>query len=234
MEGLWFANYFRELNMQSIILRLVICTICGGAVGIEREWRHRTAGFKTHILVCLGAAVCMMTGQYVREYMKISGVDPTRIGAQVISGIGFLGVGTIIVTKNAKVKGLTTAAGLWVSACIGLAVGIGFYEIAILSTILVVALFLGVRQLNMFDVVRENNMHVYIELRDVTYVRVIMNLFRENKYSVYSMSMKESKMEDCSMVGVVFGIRGGEQIEREILSLISQQEYVLGYVELEN
>ena len=234
MEGLWFSNYLRDLNMQSILLRLVICGICGGAVGIEREWRHRTAGFKTHILVCLGAAVCMMTGQYVTEYMKMTVVDPTRIGAQVISGIGFLGVGTIIVTKNAKVKGLTTAAGLWVSACIGLAVGIGFYEIAILSTVFVVALFLGVRQLNVFGVVRENNVHIYVEVSDVSYVRTLMKCLRENEYAVFSMDMRSSGKAENGVVGIVLGIRGGEHAEKEILSLISDQEYVVGYEEIEN
>jgi len=186
MQYLWFPDSFREIGMWSIVLRVVCCIVCGGVVGIEREWRHRTAGFKTHILVCLGSCICMITGQFACSYFELTSIDPTRIGAQVVSGIGFLGVGTIIVTKDNKVKGLSTAAGLWVSACIGLAIGIGFYEIALISTICVVALFLVVKHLKKFGLMNEGRKVLYLELEDITNVKDLSRLLKKSSVQHFS------------------------------------------------
>lgn len=98
----------------------------GGVIGLERDLKNHAAGFRTYILVCLGSSIVMMTNQFIFNNYELG--DPARMGAQVISGIGFLGAGTIMVTNHNHVKGLTTAAGLWSAACIGLAIGIGFYE----------------------------------------------------------------------------------------------------------
>jgi putative Mg2+ transporter-C (MgtC) family protein len=114
------------LTIASVIVRIVLAVILGGMIGIERGVRNHPAGFRTHILVCVGACLAMITNEYVFDAIGTV-TDPTRMGAQVISGIGFLGVGTIFMSGNNKVKGLTTAAGLWASACVGLAIGIGFY-----------------------------------------------------------------------------------------------------------
>lgn len=119
----------RELNAVSIILRVVLAMIIGGVIGTERMVKNQPVGSRTYMVVCLGACLVMLTNQYI--FNMFNSGDPTRLGAQVISGIGFLGAGTIMVTGNNKIKGLTTAAGLWSAACIGLAIGIGFYEGAI-------------------------------------------------------------------------------------------------------
>ncbi len=121
---------FQELNEITITVRICLALIIGGILGMEREVRKQPAGFRTYMLVCMGSAAVMMTNQYISQ--TFGGSDPSRLGAQVISGIGFLGAGTIIVTRNNQVRGLTTAAGLWAAACAGLAVGIGFYKGAIL------------------------------------------------------------------------------------------------------
>lgn len=123
----------KEPNLIAIIVRAILALICGGIIGYDRNVHGSAAGMRTHMLVCLGAMLAMCTGQY--SVMMFESGDITRIGAQVVSGIGFLGAGSIIVTKQNKIAGLTTAAGLWASACIGLAIGIGFYEGAIVSTI---------------------------------------------------------------------------------------------------
>lgn len=123
------------INVFSVGLRIVLSVMCGGVLGLERGKANQSAGMRTYILVCLGAAVVMLTGQYM--YDRFSTGDPARLGAQVISGIGFLGAGSIIIEGKTKVRGLTTAAGLWTSACIGLAIGIGFYEGGILGTAVV-------------------------------------------------------------------------------------------------
>ena len=121
-----------EINLFSVAARIGLSVICGGVLGIERGRANQSAGMRTYILVCLGAALVMLTGQYMFD--KFSTGDPARLGAQVISGIGFLGAGSIIVEGKTKVRGLTTAAGLWTAACIGLAIGIGFYSGGVLAT----------------------------------------------------------------------------------------------------
>ena len=120
-----------------ILVRLLLAGILGGIVGYEREHTHRPAGFRTHILVCVGSALVMITSEFIFEKYKFaSNVDPARLGAQVISGIGFLGAGTII-RDGFNVKGLTTAASLWAVSCVGIATGIGFYAGAIMATVLI-------------------------------------------------------------------------------------------------
>ena len=113
----------RDLTFWSILLRMMLAMTLSGILGYEREKRHRPAGFRTYLVVCLGSTLAMMVGLYVAQYTG-SG-DASRIAAQVISGIGFLGAGTILVTRQNQVKGLTTAAGLWSMACLGLAIGAG-------------------------------------------------------------------------------------------------------------
>lgn len=111
--------------------------IVGGLIGFEREIGNRPAGFRTHTLVCVGSTLVMLTSQFIfEEYSGIVNLDPARLGAQVISGIGFLGAGTIL-KLGPRVRGLTTAASLWVVACLGLAIGAGYYWGAITATILV-------------------------------------------------------------------------------------------------
>ena len=109
--------------------------ICGGIIGLERSRKNRPAGFRTYMIVCLSSALVMMTNQYI--YNNFSGSDPARLGAQVISGIGFLGAGTIMITSRNQIKGLTSAAGLWASACLGLAIGVGFYTGAVIVALIV-------------------------------------------------------------------------------------------------
>ncbi|MBE6576380.1 MAG: MgtC/SapB family protein [Ruminococcaceae bacterium] len=128
-------DYLREFNWISVLVRVLLTMVFGGIIGIGRERKRRPAGFRTHMLVCLGSAMTMMVNQYLID--KGYTVDASRLGAQVISGIGFLGAGTIIVTGHRQVNGLTTAAGLWASACMGLAIGAGFYEGALLACIVI-------------------------------------------------------------------------------------------------
>lgn len=117
------------LSNAEIVLRISLSLAMGGVLGMERGFKNRPAGTRTYMLVCLGACVVMMTGQLVYETYQTG--DPARIGAQVVSGIGFLGAGSIVVTRHHQIKGLTTAAGLWASACVGLALGMGFYTVAL-------------------------------------------------------------------------------------------------------
>ena len=126
-------NAARDINFATTLLRLLLAFLCGTAVGFERSYKNRPAGFRTHILVCIAAASASMTGIFLYLNLGLP-TDMSRLGASVVSGMGFLGAGTIIVTRNRTVKGLTTAAGLWTTGVIGLSIGAGFYEAALMAT----------------------------------------------------------------------------------------------------
>lgn len=152
----------RDLTVISSLIRIILAVFLGGIIGLERGLKNHPAGLRTYILVCMGACIVMMTNQYVHQVF--GGGDPVRMGAQVISGIGFLGAGTIIVTSKNQIRGLTTAAGLWTTACVGLAIGIGLYEIATIGGIVI---FIVLTLLNKLDYhLKENRkaIELYIEL----------------------------------------------------------------------
>jgi len=140
---MWIIEYLQEFNTVSVAVRILLAMIVGGLIGIERGKQGRAAGMRTHILVCLGAALTAMIGFYTNDVLGLS-TDPMRISAQVVSGIGFLGVGTILIKGRFQITGLTTAACVWATATIGLALGAGFYEGALLvflATFLTVTVF---------------------------------------------------------------------------------------------
>ncbi len=147
------------------IFKMVIVILLSGIIGYEREHSHRPAGFRTHILVAVGSALVMMTSAYVfKEYEGITAFDPTRLGAQVISGIGFLGAGTIL-REGFSVKGLTTAASLWAVSCIGLAVGAGYYVGAITTTLVI---YLTLNTFKRFVAKSNPSKNIYIEAENMS------------------------------------------------------------------
>ena len=133
-------SYLRELNIVTMMLRILLAVLCGGLIGLERERKNRPAGFRTYMLTALGATLTVLLSLQLdqmlhgpwREVAESIGAtqDVSRFGAEAAKGIGFLGAGTIIITARQQVKGLTTAAGLWASACLGLTIGAGFYSCA--------------------------------------------------------------------------------------------------------
>lgn len=129
-------NFLRQPDMLGMTVRVLLALVCGGAIGWERTEKRRPAGFRTHILICLGAAMTTATSQYLYIVMHYP-ISVSRMGAQVIAGVSFIGAGAIMMTKWRRVRGLTTAAGLWVVAIVGLCCGTAFYEGAVYATILV-------------------------------------------------------------------------------------------------
>ena len=150
-------GYLRELNLVSILFRIFLSVMIGGFLGMERGKKNRPAGLRTYILVCLGSALVMMTNQYV--YLIYQTGDPTRLGAQVISGVGFLGAGTIILTGRNKIM----AAGLWTAACSGLAIGVGFYEGAVLGGIVIAFTVSGMLKFDIWLRKKSKYLELYIE-----------------------------------------------------------------------
>ncbi len=172
-------EYLRDLTTITMIIRVVLAGIAGGIVGLEREVHGRAAGMRTHMLVSLGAALSALIGCYLSVAMAEMGInsDAQRTGAQVMSGIGFLGAGTILVKKaNSRITGLTTAAGLWATAAIGLAMGYGLYEAAFVTVFVVVLAFTVVSHLETRVNRKRQKMFVYLELDSVESVRYMTDL----------------------------------------------------------
>lgn len=150
------------LNWISVAIRIFLAMVCGGIIGIEREKANQSAGMRTYMLVCMGAAVVMLTAQFM--YEEFQSGDPARLGSQVISGIGFLGAGSIIISGEKHVRGLTTAAGLWVAGCIGLSIGIGFYWAGLLMTAAVFVVMSKFRKIEEHIVYEDLLVFVYMEI----------------------------------------------------------------------
>ncbi len=171
----------RDVTYFAVILRIVAAAFLGGFMGLERGLKNRAAGLRTYMLVCVGSCLIMLTNQFIHQaYSQVSPVgDPVRMGAQVVSGIGFLGAGTIIVTRRSQIKGLTTAAGLWAAAGVGLALGIGFYEAAIAGAI---AVLLVMTLMQIMDNRMRNKtkaFEVYVELTGKTTLGDLLRQIRD-------------------------------------------------------
>ena len=170
--------YLGEVNVFSTFIRLALAMICGGVLGMERGKKNRPAGFRTYMLVCVGATLVMLTNQYI---CKMYGTgDPARLGAQVISGIGFLGAGTIIVTGRNRVKGLTTAAGLWADACVGLAIGIGFYSGAIIGCTMILVVMSVLHRLDDRMTSNTKTLDMYMEFQKMSDLGVFLSKIKES------------------------------------------------------
>ena len=157
-------DYLHEVNLVSMLVRFAIALLGGGIIGMSRGKRQHAAGLRTHLLVCIGAASVMMTSLYQAQNLGVPG-DAFRMPAQVVSGVGFLGAGSILVTGKRHVTGLTTAAGLWASACMGLAAGAGFYEGALMMCILIYIVLVSLNKLDSTHVKASRVMNVYVELK---------------------------------------------------------------------
>ncbi|MBQ9512100.1 MAG: MgtC/SapB family protein [Lachnospiraceae bacterium] len=205
----WFDD-LRHVTAHAIVLRVFLSMLSGGLIGLERSFKRRPAGFRTHILVCVGACITTLTSQFL--YLNLHyPTDMARIGAQVIAGMGFIGAGTIIVTRKNVVKGLTTAAGLWAAAIIGLCFGGGFYEGGGLATVLL--LFAEI----LLSKVEHKMLHRAPEMRySITYEKnealpAMMSFFRLHKIRVDDMEItrrhKAKEEEDSSYVTALFTLR---------------------------
>ena len=161
MDFFEIIEMLRDVTPAGVAVRFALALLCGGIIGLERESKRRSAGFRTHTLVCIGATLTTLVGLYL--YQTGLSTDPTRLGAQVISGMGFLGAGTIIVTSRRQVKGLTTAAGLWTSAIIGLAIGAGYYEAALIGVAIVILAAVVLSKLEYFIMASAKRMNIYVE-----------------------------------------------------------------------
>ena len=181
----------RELTLPAILLRIFLSMLFSGILGYEREKKHRPAGFRTYIIVCLGSTLAMMTGLYISALTGSS--DPARIPAQAISGIGFLGAGTILVTRQNRVRGLTTAAGLWAVACLGLSLGAGFYTGALIFFTAIWASIWILRSVDNRLTDHLKAVHLYVEFSKIEYISKFLSLARENNCTVNNLEISRTE-----------------------------------------
>lgn len=177
-------------------LRLVLACVLGGIIGYEREHTRRPAGFRTHILVCVGSALVMITSEFIfNKYLHMTAIDPTRLGAQVISGIGFLGAGTII-REGFNVKGLTTAASLWAVSCVGIAAGIGFYEGAVAATVLIYLTLIALRKIEKGMASKSLLKTLYIQAFNITgLIGQISDILANHKVTIKTIEFMNNEEE---------------------------------------
>lgn len=211
-----------ELNTFSVLLRIGLSMVCGGVLGIERGKTNQPAGMRTYMLVCMGAAVVMMTGQYT--YIHFGSGDPARLGAQVISGIGFLGAGSIVSIK-AKVKGLTTAAGLWVAACIGLGIGIGFYSGAVVSTVAVYVTITKFKSVENVFTAYDTWFRAYIKFETMEVIPGFSNALEKEGLILGEIQLNKKQSKDYTSA-VVMIKNPRRKNQEEIMEFLAEQEGV--------
>lgn len=218
------------MDLISVILRLVFAMLIGTVVGLERSSKSRRAGVKTHALVCVGAALVMMISQYMWELFGHSG-DPARLGAQVISGIGFLGAGTIMVTGRNHVRGLTTAAGLWVCGCEGLAVGIGFWQGAIVTLVIIIFTLRVLAKLDQRMHRFAKSFELYIEFNTGEDIRrFVQDVKVQNLGRITSIDVTESRI-DGSGHAAIMGFEMWQGKNRPALVEWIHQRNYIPYIE---
>ena len=219
-----------ELNVITILVRVLLATFIGGLIGTERDMRQRAAGIRTHMLVCLGAAIVMMTNEYIHLEMGDGNIDITRMSAQVVSGIGFIGAGTILVTRDNRIKGLTTAAGLWAAAALGLGIGIGFYEMAVIGAIAIFGIMIVMRPYRDFiqDRASQSDLTLMIHSKDgfTSFLDFI---------SLYPIQITDLRVENESEHQIIFlvNLEFGKKIHKDdVIEKLNKYDEILHVFEI--
>ena len=226
-------NFLRgtDIGWLSVTVRLVLAVICGGIIGIERERKRRPAGFRTHILICLGAAMATLTSQYLVLELGLY-TDMARLGAQVIAGIGFIGAGTIIITKRRQVKGLTTAAGLWVSAIVGLCCGAAYFEGAVITTLVVILAELVFAQLEYYIVSNARAFNIFVEYSESGKLGNIVDTIKKKGAYIIDLEVTKNASEGRNPCAV-FSIQTPRKVShQELMSAIAKLDGVVSVEEL--
>lgn len=213
------------ITLNDVILRLLLAATLGGIIGIEREHKRKPAGFTTHILICMGAAITTLTSQFLVLNLGYY-ADITRLGAQVIAGIGFIGTGTIIVSKGQRIKGLTTAAGLWTCAIIGLTTGAGLYDLALIAVFFVMLIELPFAKIEHRLMHKLLEVNLLIEYNDKNSFSNILDFYRLQGVGIHYIEFLNRTYDDENH-RVIFFLRLNNKITKDkLLMLLKEQKYV--------
>ena len=206
----------KTFSFASVLLRLFLAMIFGGMIGLERGWNNKAAGFRTYMLVCVGAATTMLIGQYQFYMLETTWsavlqmgakTDVTRASAQVINGIGFLGAGTILVTGNQKVKGVTTAAALWASACMGIVIGAGFYECVLIGFAMIVLCTKFLNPVETWFMQRSQNLNLYVEFESLQDLPEMIQFLKGQEIHIYDIEIQHGNSEYAEYPSAVLTLR---------------------------
>lgn len=224
------------MNIWSMMLRIVLAMVIGGIFGFDREMKHRPAGFRTFMLVAMGSAVTVILGQYLSLMLTTMWAtdfnrptDVVRLSAQVISGIGFIGTGTILVTARKQVKGLTTASGLWASACMGIAIGAGFYECVIIGFVLIILCMKLLPLIETVVLANARNMNIYVEMDSVESVSNVVNLIKAKNINLFDVEINREKAAQTSQqINALFNLRlPQKQPHTEVLAALAALDGII-------
>lgn len=221
----------QELSIETIAIRLCFAMLAGATLGIEREYKNQPAGFRTYMLVCIGSALIMLTNEYL--FVRYGSGDPARIGAQVVSGIGFLGAGTIVITRNNSIRGLTTAAGLWVAAGLGLAIGIGFYEAAVIGLVLIFFVMTVMGHLDAWIKSKSRIIRVYVEYDESLQMRTMVDVIRNMDGQISEIYQESAKGHVLESHTMSFSLKFEKRKEhKEIIKLLGYVPGILYAIEI--
>lgn len=223
------ANWLSEITIGSVLIRLALAILFGGVLGAERAMKRHAAGFRTYILVAVGAAIGAFTNQFIHECFGNS--DAGRIGAGIVTGIGFLGAGTILVTSRNQIKGLTTAAALWACGCMGIAIGHGFYTLGIAATIIIFLVLSVTPPIENYFIDKARSFTIHVELDANTNLKDLVNYLRTNNYKIANVEINaayaSSGLSVYSISLVAPYVKGQKAAsQKTICAMINELPYV--------
>ena len=215
--------YLTDFNALSIVVRLVLALLLGGLIGMERGRHGRAAGMRTHVLVCIGSCMTALVGLFMSDSS-----DSTRIAAQVISGIGFLGAGTIMIRNQSVITGLTTAAGVWCTATIGIALGYGFYLAALIATVITIV---TATLLTRLEGGKKYIIRCYVELKDAEKTTATVTVIERMYTSAKVTEVSAAKSNLPGAVGLSISLSLDEKEQKNYLEKLNSLDNVLFVVE---
>ena len=222
---------YHVLTQGAVVIRIFAALLIGGLIGMERGMKNRPAGLRTYMLVCVGSCLIMMTNQYL--FQVTGSGDPMRLGAQVVSGIGFLGAGTIVVTRHNQIRGLTTAAGLWSCAGVGLALGVGFYEAAITASIGIYVILKILQGLDNRVHKKIRMIEMYVELCNTVQLSDFLHSLRSMDLIVENIQFEPDGGMEAYSRAVLVSLKTKKSIDHvEIRNMVKQIEGVIHLEEL--
>ena len=223
------GDWLTHITLGSVIVRLILAIFCGGVLGAERAMKRQAAGFRTYILVAVGAAIAGFTNEFIA--LSSASSDIGRIGNGVVTGIGFLGAGTILVTSRNKIKGLTTAAALWACGCMGLSIGHGFYTLGIAASIIIFLVLSVTPPIEHYFIDKARAFTLHVELHSRTNLKDFIGYLRANSYSIvnveHNIAYASSGLSVYSISLVAPHMKGSKSFSQQMLcTMLNELEYV--------
>lgn len=224
-----FGEELAGISFISVVLRILLAILFGGIIGAERASKRQAAGFRTYILVAIGACIAGFTNQFIYECFPSS--DVGRLGNGVVTGIGFLGAGTILVTSRSKIRGLTTAAGLWACGCMGLCLGHGFYTLGLIAGLLIFTVLTIITPLENYFTDRARAFSLFVELNTRPNLKELLTYLRAKGYHVsnveHNIAYASSGLSVYTIALISPHIKGQRATSHKVLcQMVSELEYV--------